>query len=270
MSQTDRTQRRIHAYRLSDRAGPAQRTDDKIVVEVAVTVMIDKIGSFTLMATPCDIEALAVGFAHAEGMIDSLDDVVAMSVSEKDPNVVGLEIADPSNVSAGRNMIVMSSCGLCGARTIEKRLEDTVPCGRTFTIRREVLLNITERLRDHQRLFADTGGSHAAGVFDGDGEFIAVAEDVARHNAVDKAIGKCILAGRSTVGCGLALSSRISFEMVSKAAMAGIELIAAVSAPSSFAVESAERWNMTLCGFVRGHRANIYTHPQRVEDTAPS
>lgn len=270
MSETDRTKRRIHAYRLSDQAPDALKTDDEVVVEVAVTVMIDKIGSFTLMATPCDIEALAVGFAHAEGMIDSRDDVVGISVSEKDPSVVGLEVADPSRASAGRNMIVMSSCGLCGARTIEKRLEDTTPCGRTFTIRREVLLNITERLREHQQLFADTGGSHAAGVFTGDGEFIAVAEDVARHNAVDKAIGKCILAGRSTVGCGLALSSRISFEMVSKAARAGIELIAAVSAPSSFAVACAERWDITLCGFVRGLRANIYTHPERVENTATS
>jgi FdhD protein len=115
-------------------------------------------------------------------------------------------------------------------------------------------------------LFEKTGGAHAAAIFDTAGSIMAFAEDIGRHSAFDKVIGKCLMAGLETKGCGVALSGRISLEMVTKAARAGIELIAAVSAPSSFAIEAAQRWNITLCGFVRSGRMNVYTYQQRIDD----
>jgi len=115
-----------------------------------------------------------------------------------------------------------------------------------------------------QKLFETTGGAHAAGIFDKSGSIIAFAEDIGRHSAFDKAIGKCLIAELNTKRCGVVLSGRISLEMVSKAARAGIELIGAVSAPSSFAIEAAKKWNITLCGFVRPGRMNVYTHLERI------
>ena len=111
-----------------------------------------------------------------------------------------------------------------------------------------------------------TGGTHAAGVFDTNGRTLSFAEDLGRHNAMDKAIGKCLLDGLLTDGCGISLSGRASFEMVSKAARAKLELVASVSAPSSLAIEAAERAGITLCGFVRSGCANVYTHPERIDD----
>ena len=126
------------------------------------------------------------------------------------------------------------------------------------------------RLRETQTVFEATGGVHAAGVFDAAGAMLATAEDIGRHNALDKAIGECLLAGRATGGCGVVLSGRVSFELVAKAARAGVEVILAVSGPTSLAVEAADRWNITLCGFVRGDRMNVYTHPGRIEELAKS
>jgi FdhD protein len=127
------------------------------------------------------------------------------------------------------------------------------------------LADMTELLRQQQIIFPATGGTHAAGIYR-EGKLLAVSEDLGRHNAFDKAIGKCILEGIETAGAAAVLSSRVSFEMVAKAARAGIELIAAVSAPSTLAIETARRCNITLCGFVRGSEANVYCCPHRILD----
>lgn len=245
---------------------PVEKVADQVIVEEAVTVMVDKVGSFTIMCTPCDVEALAVGFIFSEGMIDGMDDVIAVSQKEGLANVIGIQVQNPSRIAAGRNMIIASSCGMCGTRNIEKMLADMPVCGRSLEVDSGMLIEVAEGLRSMQRVFEFTGGSHAAGLFDAGGEMIAFAEDLGRHSAVDKAIGKCLLTGRSMKSCGMALSGRVSLEMVAKAARAGIELIAAVSAPSSFAIEAAERWGITLCGFVRLDRANVYTHPERIRN----
>jgi FdhD protein len=115
-----------------------------------------------------------------------------------------------------------------------------------------------------QHIFRMTGGAHAAGISDSSGKISAFAEDIGRHNALDKAIGKCLLGGLPMKSCAVALSGRVSLEMVTKSARAGIELIAAVSAPTSLAIEAAERWNITLCGFVRSDKLNVYTHSKRI------
>jgi len=238
---------------------------DSVVLEQAITVMVDKVGSFTIMATPSNMEALAVGFIYSEGIINSFQECLAVSRNEKLPYVVGIEVQNPAQISK-RNMIVASSCGMCGVRNIEKMLTDMPPCDRMLEISTSRILVISETMRSMQTLFEKTGGAHAAGIFDVDGNILAFAEDIGRHSAFDKAIGKCLMTNLETRGCGVVLSGRISLEMVTKAARAGIELIGAVSAPSSFAIEAAKRWNITVCGFVRTGRMNVYTHPQRITD----
>jgi len=244
--------------------GVTEKKPDLVVTERAITVMIDKVGSYTIMCTPCDIEALAAGFIFSEGIITSAKDIVSISVKDSSPDVVGIVVNDPSRIKIQRNLIVASSCGMCGTRNIDKMLKEMPPCSDTLRLTPSDISRIVENLKPTQQLFRVTGGSHAAGIFDSKGNIFAVAEDIGRHSALDKAIGKCILAGQTTTGCGAVLSSRISLEMVTKAAKAGIELIAAVSAPSSYAIEAAEKFNITLCGFVRGKKLNIYTHPHRI------
>ncbi|MFH1615572.1 MAG: formate dehydrogenase accessory sulfurtransferase FdhD [Planctomycetota bacterium] len=241
-----------------------QKVADCVVSEQPVTIMVDKVGSFTIMCTPTDIKALAVGFVYSEGMIDTIDDVAAVLVKENLPNVVGIRLENPSQTAIRRNLIIASSCGMCGTRNIEKILSDMPTCAQTLKVNTNLLIEATEHLRPMQQMFKVTGGSHAAGIFTSSGKFIAFAEDLGRHSAFDKAIGKCLLNRLSTKGCAAVLSGRISLEMVTKAARAGIELIAAVSAPSSFAIEAANKWNITLCGFVRPDKINIYTHPERI------
>jgi len=244
--------------------GHAKRLTDYVVVEQPITIMIDKVGSFTVMATPSDIEALAIGFVYSEGLIESIDDVIAVSTKPQLPNVVGIEVNDPTHIAIQRNMIVASSCGMCGTRNIDKMLTQIPPCKESLKISSNMLIEIIENLRSRQQIFQATGGSHAAGIFDASGNIIAFAEDLGRHSALDKAIGKCLLGKISTKGLAVVLSGRISLEMVTKAAKAGIELIVAVSAPSSFAIEAAKQWNMTLCGFVRSDKLNVYTHLKRI------
>ena len=244
--------------------GRIEKLTDYVVVEQPVTIMIDKVGSFTVMATPSDIEALAVGFVYSEGLIESIDDVVSVSTKPQLPNVVGIQVNDPTHIAIQRNMIVASSCGMCGTRNIDKMLTQIPACDESLKISSNILIEVTENLRSRQQIFKVTGGSHAAGIFDSSGNIITFAEDLGRHSALDKVIGKCLLDKLPTKGLAAVLSGRISLEMVTKAAKAGIELIVAVSAPSSFAIEAAERWNITLCGFARLDKLNVYTHSKRI------
>ncbi|MCK5000475.1 MAG: formate dehydrogenase accessory sulfurtransferase FdhD [Anaerohalosphaera sp.] len=246
--------------------GQTELLSDSVVAEQPVTIMIDKVGSYTIMATPCDIEALAVGFVYSEGMIDSIDDIVAVSAKQKLPNVVGIEVQEPTRITVHRNMIVASSCGMCGTRNIDKMLSEMHGCDRSLEISSSLITDAAAGLSSMQQIFQMTGGSHAAAIFNASGKIIAFAEDLGRHSALDKAIGKCLINRLNIKACAVILSGRVSLEMVTKTARAGLELIAAVSAPSSIAVEAAKRWNITLCGFVRSGRMNIYTHPDRITD----
>lgn len=257
--------RSVRITRLASGAQP-EKTSDQVIAEEAVTIMIDKVGSFTVMCTPCDIEALAVGFVYSEALIDSIDDIVTVSTKENLPNVVGIQVENPGRLTIKRNLIIASSCGMCGSRNIEKMLSDIVGCPTTMQLPADRLTKVIEQMRSMQKIFRATGGSHAAAVFTSDSQIVSFAEDLGRHNALDKAIGKCLLSRLALKGLAVALSGRVSLEMVFKAARAGIEVIVAVSAPSSLAIEAAQRANITLCGFVRIGRANIYTHPERITD----
>jgi FdhD protein len=245
-------------------AASAERVADRVIVEEPVTIMVDRVGSFTVMCTPSDIEALAVGFVYSEGMIRSTDDVLAICAKDDLPNVIGIEIREPAQFGIARNLVVASSCGMCGVRNLQKILAEVPACPHSLRVPQQLLLDVVEKLRPMQTTFALTGSSHAAALFDRDGATLAFAEDIGRHNALDKAIGKCLLARQATRGCGVVLSGRVSLEMIAKAARAGIELVVAVSGVSSYAITTAQQWNITLCGFVRNGRINIYTDPTRI------
>ena len=262
----DASIRAADAIRIPARGSPPKKEAARVIVEEHVTVLVEDLGSYVLMCTPCDLRALAAGFLRSEGIIRSIDDVSMLMGCDDDPNVVRVRLANPPDElpEPGRNMIVASSCGMCGTRNMNRVLYGTQPCGSALTIPAETLHRVMQTLPSMQHIFRATGGAHAAAVFSNQGEIITFGEDIGRHCALDKAVGKALLSGSSTKGCGVALSGRVSFEMVSKAARAHVELIAAVSAPSSLAVDAARRWNITLCGFARNGAANIYCHPERI------
>jgi FdhD protein len=260
---TPRAADRVTIHRVHQ-ASHVESVADHVVVEEPLTIMVHQVGSFTVMCTPSDVEALAVGFIYSEGMIRSADEITAIAMKDDLSNVVGIEIQQPVQLGIARNLVVASSCGMCGVRNIEKMLSDVPACPHTLEVSERLLLETAEKLRPMQATFALTGSSHAAALFDHDGAIVAFAEDIGRHNALDKAIGKCLLAKRPMRGCGLVLSGRVSLEIVTKAARAGIELIVAVSGVSSYAITAAKQWNITLCGFVRNGKINIYTDPTRI------
>ncbi len=260
---TRRATNRVDIHRVHQ-ASHVETVADYVIVEEPLTIMIHTVGSFTVMCTPSDVEALAVGFIFSEGMIRSADEITAIATKDDLPNVVGIEIQRPVQLDIARNLIVASSCGMCGVRNIQKMLSDVPACPHTLEVSEGLLLETVENLRPMQATFALTGSSHAAALFDRDGAILSFAEDIGRHNALDKAIGKCLLMKREMRGCGLVLSGRVSLEIVTKAARAGIELIVAVSGVSSYAITAAKKWNITLCGFVRNGKINIYTDPTRI------
>jgi len=264
-AETARPTRRIEPWRFSTKGGPPQRDRCDVVVESVLTIMIEDIGSLTVLCTPNDTEALAVGFLFAEGIIAGPEEI-ARFTRRADPHVVAIRVDHPERVVAGRNLIVTSSCGMCGSRNIDNLIEGLKPGRDTFRISPRVLRDVARKMRKRQNLFSRTGGTHSAAVFTPDGEIIALGEDIGRHNALDKAVGQCLLEGRSLQDRGVMLSGRISLEMIAKSARAGFEVAAGVSAPSSLAIDAAQRSNITLCGYVRADRATAYTHPHRIQD----
>jgi FdhD protein len=256
--------RHVEPLRISTEDGSAVRDPCDVVVEQLLTIMVEGVGNFAVMCTPCDVEALAVGFVFSEGLISSIDDVVDCSY-RPEQQTIGLRLEDPGQGGAVRNLIVTSSCGLCGSRNVDRLLAGEETCADTLRVSPMVLRAVGREMHGRQQLFSRTGGTHAAGIFNADGKLLTLAEDLGRHSALDKAIGKCLLRGLKPAGCGAMLSGRVSLELVAKALRAGLEIMVAVSAPSSLAIDAAERCNITVCGFVRGERATVYTHPRRIE-----
>ena len=236
-------------------------------MEGLLNLEIAEVGAFQIMCSPNDLRALAVGFAFSEGMIASREEILLLSQCQSDPFTIRMQLAHPQKAGDGkRNLLVVSSCGMCGSQI---RLEEFIArlprAGAKLRLPIRWVQETPVKLRSLQRLFQTTGGTHAAAVFDPSGELISFGEDVGRHNALDKAIGLCVLSNRGLEGCALVLSGRVSLELVAKSARAGIELIAAFSAPSSLAVATAERCNITLVGFVRDDRATVYSHFWRIQ-----
>ena len=255
----------VEPLRISTDGGPSVRDSCDVIVEELLSVAVEDVGSYTLMCTPCDVKALAVGFAFSEGVISTINDCLELTYLP-DQHVVSLRVAEPARGASDRSLIVTSSCGMCGSRSIAKYLAGRITSGDSLRVPASLLRTVTEEMDERQGLFTRTGGTHAAGIFTADGRMIAFAEDIGRHNALDKTVGKCLMQDVSPAGHGLVLSGRVSLELIAKAARASIEIVAAVSAPSSLAIQAARNCNITLCGFVRGRRATVYTHPRRIED----
>jgi FdhD protein len=228
------------------------------------------------MRTPGDDLALALGFLHGEGVVRAMEDVVGaahVELPDAGPgagNVVRVELAPTASFDVEgltRNVYMTSSCGVCGKASIDAvRVHIPDHAGRdTFALDHQVLGALPEQLRIQQQEFERTGGLHASGAFDARGRIIAVAEDVGRHNALDKLVGSFLSGGRLPMTeLGLIFSGRASFELVQKAAVAGCPFVAAIGPPSSLAIELAAEQRMTLVGFLSERRFNIYTLPHRV------
>jgi FdhD protein len=228
------------------------------------------------MRTPGDDANLALGFLLTEGIIESADQIMSVGHrGEPTPesgrqNIIRVELRPDVEVDLDRlerHFYTTSSCGVCGKTSLEAlRVTGQMSLARHGgKFAREVIVSMPDRVMDQQRVFATTGGLHAAAVFDPHGEIIVVKEDVGRHNATDKAIGALFQAGRLPGNTyGLLVSGRASFELMQKSLVAGIPLLAAVGAPSSLAVQTAKEFDMTLVGFLRGAKFNIYAGADRI------
>jgi FdhD protein len=257
------------------RRGEPGVSSDRVAVEAPLEVRVNGQPFSVIMRTPGADRELALGFLLSEGLIRGRADVVRVDVDE--PASIANVIFDRGRADAvaealgqRRQVAMNSSCGLCGRRSLESLEMSAPPFVREWSIEPAIIDGLPATLQAAQPAFAQTGGLHAAGLFDLDGTLVASAEDVGRHNAVDKLVGRMFEAGRLPLSRSLLLvSGRSSFEIVQKAWLAGMPLVAAVSAPSSLAVDLARQAGMTLLGFVRDGRFNIYAHPERVARQAP-
>ena len=225
------------------------------------------------MRTPGHEDELAVGFLTTEGL---LDDNTVTAIRYGDPgdmaepdDVVLVRTAKPFDpaIAKQRHFVATASCGICGKASIDEIAvrSDPLPAGRPV-VSRQVIVSLPDRLREAQAAFDVTGGVHAAGLFDAAGQLVEVREDVGRHNALDKLVGSQVLAKAMPLWERiLMVSGRVSFEIVQKAAVAGIPIVCAVSAPSDLAIRAADRLGVTLVGFLRGDGFNVYTHDNRID-----
>jgi FdhD protein len=261
---------------------------DRLAVEEPLEIRLafgDRVQNLAVtMRTPGNDADLALGFLFTEGIIAGAGDVksaedVFLPCSENKQNTILVTLNEgtvPNLRQAERNFYTTSSCGVCGKASIEAIRTVSAfgramrEAGKTMGIDPAFLLSLPERLAAAQELFAETGGLHAAALFDVEGQLLYVREDVGRHNAVDKLIGAALRESRLPLERAvLLLSGRASFELVQKAAMAGISVIAAVGAPSSLAVSLAEEFGITLIGFLRNNRFNIYSGAHRLNLPVP-
>ncbi|MFN2446430.1 MAG: formate dehydrogenase accessory sulfurtransferase FdhD [Vicinamibacterales bacterium] len=261
-----------------ERVRPDARTAgvDRIAVEEPMEVRVNGEPFAVVMRTPGADPALAAGFLLAEDVVREPGELGAIEVCEDaegeargntlNVTVIGDAVGRLAvRLGERRQVMMTASCGLCGRRTIDTLRARVGSVAGRWTIGREIIASLPQRLRASQRVFDATGGLHAAGLFDRAGRLELVAEDVGRHNAVDKIVGRRLLDERLPLDESvLIVSGRTSYELVQKTLLAGIPLIAAVSAPSSLAVQLAEESGITLCGFVRGEAFNIYAHPERI------
>jgi FdhD protein len=278
------TQRRkVHKYLLDGSPKalefPVRHREDVLAVEEPLEIRLGRMSFSVTMRTPGDDFDLVAGFLVSEGVIWSADQLVSLRFCAGEDengmqtfNVVEAQLRpDVPLPDTGRNVYTSSSCGICGTDSIDsvRKSSHYSPQDDPVTVDAHVLASLPALLRESQRVFEETGGVHAAGLFrindDGAVQLLCLREDVGRHNAVDKVVGWALREGLLPLrGTVLQVSGRASFELVQKAALAGIPVLSAVSAPSSLAVELAEASGLTLAGFSRGTSLNVYAGDARV------
>jgi FdhD protein len=263
--------------------GRWEEAGDRLAAEEPLQLMIDGGPLSVVMRTPGHDVELALGLLWAERVVTDLAHVREVRISAEaaegeaeaavrvtadliESNQVDVLLAQGGGRRPERSFLSSSACGVCGATTVESLALDFAPVPAGPAVAPGLLADLAGRLREHQRLFDQTGGLHAAGLFDRKGELVELREDVGRHNTVDKVVGRSLLDGRLPLaGHLLVVSGRGGYEIVQKAVAAGIPLVAAVGAPSSLAVATARRFGVTLVGFLRGGRFNVYSAPERLK-----
>jgi FdhD protein len=264
----------VREYRaLKWHGGATSERDEKLAVEEPLEIRLAG-RRFTLtMRTPGHDEELAAGFLFAEGFINDATELgeirrVRGRKGAPDSNAIDVILnvpADGLRARLKRNFVMSSSCGVCGKTSIDSIRRRVAPASDSAQVLAATLLSLPEKLRAGQRVFAATGGLHGAAIFSLEGMMLTIREDVGRHNAVDKVIGYALMNAMVPLSRHLMMvSGRLSFEIVQKAAAAGVPILAAVSAPSSLAVDLAEEIGTTLVGFLRDGSFNIYTRPDRI------
>jgi FdhD protein len=263
----------------------SQTIDDIIVVEEPLEIrlgygpmdMRDEINVSITMRTPGNDFELATGFLFTEGVIKSGEDILSIKYctnhqkSEQLYNIVRVELMPHIEFDASafnRNFYMTSACGICGKASIDAIVVHCIKSelSDSLKIDKQLVFSLSDKLKQKQTIFNNTGGIHAAALFSNKGELLLTMEDVGRHNALDKLIGSLIALNKIKLAenAVLFLSGRASFELLQKATMAGVKIVCAVGAPSSLAVQTAEEFGITLIGFLRDGRFNIYTHQTRI------
>lgn len=244
--------------------------EDSLAVEEPLEIRVEGTPVAVTMRTPGHDRELAAGFLLSEGVLQSASDLfdIVQCPSDSPGNALDVLLKDPSAVDLDaltRHVFTSSSCGVCGRATIERLTQKFPPVSCDLRIPKEILFRLPEALGKAQPIFAETGGLHAAALFDDRGELLVLREDVGRHNALDKILGAALLEGALPLARRILLvSGRASFEILQKALAAGIGVVAAIGAPSSLAVETATAGNQTFAGFLRRDRENIYSGFDRI------
>jgi FdhD protein len=257
----------------------AAEFDDRLAVEEPLEIQIsyqsqdreERKNVSVTMRTPGNDPELAAGFLFTEGIIHSKKHIERITHPILDENRIMVTCSadyQPQLASLERNFYTTSSCGICGKASIDaiKTRSLYADIEDKLVLQKQILYKLTEQITDHQSVFETTGGLHASALFDYNGQFLSLREDVGRHNALDKLIGAALLNDQLPLDKNmLLLSGRASFELIQKAAMAGIRIVAAIGAPSSLAVRLAEESGITLCGFLKKDKFNIYTGQHRIQ-----
>jgi FdhD protein len=250
---------------------PPMRVPDEVAMEEPLEIQIEGRSIAVIMRTPGHDRELVAGFALTEGIIKNVADlfeIITCPTAERAGNSAKLILRDPGRfdpAKLSRNVFSTSSCGICGKGSIAAAMQQLPPVVSDLRVSTKLLAQLPARLLAAQETFQRTGGLHACGLFDRKGELLLLREDVGRHNALDKLIGHELLSNRLPLShCILLLSGRVSFEMVQKALAGGIALIAAISAPTSLAIEFAQESNQTLIGFLREESMNVYAGAVRL------
>jgi len=244
--------------------------DDRVVTEEPLEIHVNGNPYYMTMRLPGQEMELALGYCFGEGIIDSMHDVLLVRYCEEDAgNIVEITLDEDRLIEKGltikgRVLPAYSSCGICGKEMVADICTRIDRCDDSFRMPVSRIDAMIGDVEARQLVFSQTGGTHATGIFDRDYELIAFAEDVARHNALDKATGKLVAEGRIEKAMVVVATSRLSYEMVQKTGRIGAQILVGISIATSLAIDLAERINLTLIGFARKERGNIYTGSQRV------
>lgn len=244
--------------------------DDLVAREVPVALTVNRRAHVVMMATPRDLEEFAVGFCLTEGLLASRDELLAVRVIPREDGIeLALSVAETAAERVAkmrRNLTGRTGCGLCGAESLEQAVRQPPVLGQGLSITHAALQNALRTFSSHQPLQAAAGAVHAAAWCDPEGRIILAREDVGRHNALDKLVGALAMSGHEPGDGFFLVSSRASYEMVLKTAFSGVELLVAVSAPTSLAIELARDCGLSLVGFARPGRHNVYAGAQRFRE----